>query len=148
MTSQRAPINRSAESAKPSFALLFTPRMHTVNGSESMSSTINRHVLDTRYDCHQVPWRRAYLSIDLSRFRFRGLARSSFCSKRTIERDRTIPFRRYNDTSYIVHLTCTAYETELVGATNDRDHPCSAWPHPHRSPGKPSTSSPRPQPTS
>lgn len=59
MTPQRAPINRSAELAEPSFVLLITPRMHTVNGSESMSSTVNRHVLDTRYDCHQVPWRRA-----------------------------------------------------------------------------------------
>jgi hypothetical protein len=32
--------------------------------------------------------------------------------------------------------------------SHERPRQCSAWPHPHRSPGKPSTSSPRPQPTS
>jgi hypothetical protein len=147
MTSQRAPINRSAESAKPSFVLLITPRMHTVNGSKSMSSTINRHVLDTRYDRHQVPWRRAYLSIDLSRFRFRGLARSPFCSKRHRE-------ARWLMAQQTLPVTSSQQSSDLQPRVRNRTQetrrprPCSAWPHPHRSPGKPSTSSPRPQPTS
>jgi hypothetical protein len=148
MTSQRALLRQSAESAKPQrhptmHSAWFTAHDHTVHITSACprytrtvrSPSKRGKSMATRMICRST----------LSRFRFRGLARSSFCSKR---KHRASSDDSFSSTSVQQPSDLQPRVRNRTHRSHERPRPCSAWPHPHRSPGKPSTSSPRPQPTS